>query len=155
MEQLGTDQILVCSANHPDASDDDDQIAEQLHQAAVKAHERGLLMSYEALAWGTHVNTYDRSWDIVRAADHPALGLCVDSFHILSRGSDPAGIADIPGEKLFFLQLADAPYMDMDILQWSRALPTLPGPGHLRSAGVPGICAAGRIHRTALARSLQ
>jgi hypothetical protein len=42
MERLGTDQVLVCSANYPDASNDDDQIAEQLHSAAVKAHERGL-----------------------------------------------------------------------------------------------------------------
>jgi len=147
MEQLGTDQVLVCSANYPDASNDNDQIAEQLHQAAVKAQERGLLMSYEALAWGTFVNTYDRSWDIVRTADHPALGLCIDSFHILSRGSDPSGIEKIPGEKLFFLQLADAPYMDMDLLQWSRHHRLFPGQGtfdltaflgHVLAAGYRG-----------------
>jgi 4-hydroxyphenylpyruvate dioxygenase len=147
MEQLGTDQVLVCSANYPDASNDDEQIAEQLHSAAVKAHERGLLMSYEALAWGTFVNTYERSWDIVRTADHPALGLCIDSFHILSRGSDPSGIEKIPGEKLFFLQLADAPYMDMDLLQWSRHHRLFPGQGtfdltaflgHVLAAGYRG-----------------
>ena len=109
MEQLGTDLVLVCSSVSPHALDDDDRIAEQLHQLAARAAERGLRVSYEALAWGRFVNTYERSWDIVRRADHAALGLCVDSFHILSRGSDPAGIADIPGEKLFFLQLADAP----------------------------------------------
>ena len=86
-------------------------------------------VSYEALAWGRHVNTYERSWEIVRRADHPALGLCVDSFHILSRGSDPAGIRDIPGEKLFFLQLADAPHLDMNVLQWSRHHRLFPGQG--------------------------
>src|SRR6476646_5853460 len=129
MEQMGTNQVLVCSANYPDAVDDDGQIAEQLYRLATRAAERGMLISYEALAWSTYVNTYERAWDIVRAADHPALGLCIDSFHILSRGSDPAGIADIPGEKLFFLQLADAPYMDMDILQWSRHYRLFPGQG--------------------------
>jgi 4-hydroxyphenylpyruvate dioxygenase len=129
MEQLGTDLILVCSSVSPDAVDDDDRIAEQLHTLASRAGGRGLRVSYEALAWGRFVNTYDRSWDIVRRADHPALGLCVDSFHILSRGSDPAGIADIPGEKLFFLQLADAPHMDMDVLQWSRHYRLFPGQG--------------------------
>ncbi len=83
----------------------------------------------------------------MRRADHPALGLCVDSFHILSRGSDPAGIRDIPGEKLFFLQLADAPYMDMDVLQWSRHYRLFPGQGtfdlpaflgHVLAAGYAG-----------------
>ena len=104
-------------------------------------------VSYEALAWGRHVNTYERSWEIVRRADHPALGLCVDSFHILSRGSDPAGIRDIPGEKLFFLQLADAPHMNMDVLQWSRHHRLFPGQGafdlpaflgHVLAAGYTG-----------------
>ena len=147
MEQLGTDLILVCSSVSPDAVDDDDRIAEQLHTLASRAGERGLRVSYEALAWGAFVNTYERSWDIVRRADHPALGLCVDSFHILSRGSDPAGIAAIPGEKLFFLQLADAPRMDMDVLQWSRHYRLFPGQGafdlpaflgHVLVAGYPG-----------------
>ena len=83
----------------------------------------------------------------MRTADHPALGLCIDSFHILSRGSDPAGIRDIPGEKLFFLQLADAPSMDMDLLQWSRHHRLFPGQGafdlpaflgHVLAAGYTG-----------------
>ncbi len=147
MEQLGTDLILVCSSVSPDALDDDDGIAEQLHTLASRAAERGLRVSYEALAWGRFVNTYERSWEIVRRADHPALGLCVDSFHILSRGSDPAGIRDIPGEKLFFLQLADAPHLDMDVLQWSRHHRLFPGQGawdlpafldHVLSAGYTG-----------------
>jgi 4-hydroxyphenylpyruvate dioxygenase len=129
MEALGTDLILVCSSVSPDAVDDDGRIAEQLHELAQRAAARGLRVSYVALAWGRHVNTYDRSWEIVRRADHPALGLCVDSFHILSRGSDPAGIRDIPGEKLFFLQLADAPHLDMNVLQWSRHHRLFPGQG--------------------------
>src|SRR3954467_11735896 len=129
MEQLGTDLILVCSSVSPHALHDDDRIAEQLHRLAVRAGERGLRVSYEALAWARFVNTYERSWEIVRRADHPALGLCVDSFHILSRGSDPAGIAALPGEKLFFLQLADAPHMDLDVLQWSRHYRLFPGQG--------------------------
>ena len=37
MEQLGTDLVLVCSANYPDAVDDEEQIAEQLHRLAVRA----------------------------------------------------------------------------------------------------------------------
>jgi 4-hydroxyphenylpyruvate dioxygenase len=147
MERLGADLLLVCSSVSPHALDDDDRIAEQFHLLAARAGERGLRVCYEALAWGRFVNTYERSWEIVRRADHAALGLCVDSFHILSRGSDPAGIADIPGEKLFFLQLADAPHMAMDVLQWSRHHRLFPGQGafdlpaflgHVLTAGYTG-----------------
>jgi 4-hydroxyphenylpyruvate dioxygenase len=120
MERLGADTMLVCSSVSPDAVDDDDLAAEQLHLLATRAAERGLRIAYEALAWGRHVDTFDHSWRIVRRAGHPALGLCLDSFHVLSRGSDPAGIRVIPGDKVFFLQLADAPRLRMDVLQWSR-----------------------------------
>ena len=85
-----------------------------------------------------HVSTWDRSWDAVRRADSPALGLCLDSFHVLSRGGDPAGFADVPGEKLFFLQLADAPQLDMDVLQWSRHHRLFPGQGAFDLPGFLG-----------------
>ncbi|MDD7941402.1 TIM barrel protein [Actinomycetospora lutea] len=129
MEQLGVDTALVCSSVHPRAVDDDDLAAVQLHTVAARAADRGLRLAYEALAWGRHVDTWDRSWRIVAAADHPALGVCLDSFHILSRGSDPAPVRDVPGEKIFFVQLADAPELAMDVLPWSRHHRLFPGQG--------------------------
>lgn len=99
MEQLGCDTLLVCSSPLPEAVRDDARLTEQLHTLAERAHSRGLRIAYEALAWGTHVNTYRHAWKIVQDADHPALGTCLDSFHILSRGDDPSGIRDIPGRR--------------------------------------------------------
>jgi 4-hydroxyphenylpyruvate dioxygenase len=147
MEQLGVDTALVCSSVSPDAADDDGLAAEHLRTVADRAADRGLRIAYEALAWGRHVDTWDHSWRIVEAADHPALGLCLDSFHILSRGSDPSGIRDVPAAKLFFLQLADAPELAMDVLQWSRHHRLFPGQGafdlaafvgHVEAAGYDG-----------------
>ncbi|GAA4057437.1 bifunctional sugar phosphate isomerase/epimerase/4-hydroxyphenylpyruvate dioxygenase family protein [Streptomyces shaanxiensis] len=132
MRRLGADTVLVCSSVHPLAVDDDALAAYHLRQLADLAQDFGIRVAYEALAWGRHVSTYDHAWRIVEAADHPALGTCLDSFHILSRGSDPKdleGIADIPGEKIFFLQLADAPLLAMDVLQWSRHYRCFPGQG--------------------------
>ena len=83
--------MLVCSNVSPDAIDDDALAAEQLRALAERAAARGLRIAYEALAWGRHVNEYDHAWRIVEAADHPALGTCLDSFHILSRGTDLGG----------------------------------------------------------------
>ncbi|MGI5379498.1 bifunctional sugar phosphate isomerase/epimerase/4-hydroxyphenylpyruvate dioxygenase family protein [Streptomyces sp. CA-251387] len=129
MRRLGADTVLVCSSVHPLAVDDDALAAYHLRQLAELAQDFGIRVAYEALAWGRHVNTYAHAWRIVEAADHPALGTCLDSFHILSRGSGPKGIEDIPGEKIFFLQLADAPLLAMDVLQWSRHYRCFPGQG--------------------------
>ncbi|MFF8097437.1 TIM barrel protein [Streptomyces sp. NPDC016675] len=136
MRRLGADTVLVCSSVSPHALDDDDLAAEQLSRLAGLAEEHGVRVAYEALAWGRHISTYDHAWRVVEAAGHPALGTCLDSFHILSRGSDPKGIEDIPGEKIFFLQLADAPLLAMDVLQWSRHYRCFPGQGGFDVAGL-------------------
>ena len=129
MDRLGTDLLLVCS-NVSDATIADDALAaEQLGALADRAAAHGIRIAYEALAWGRHVNDYLHSWRLVRRADRPNLGVCLDSFHILSRGSDPVGITAIPGEKIFFLQLADAPRLAMSVLQWSRHYRCFPGQG--------------------------
>ncbi|MFJ8763773.1 bifunctional sugar phosphate isomerase/epimerase/4-hydroxyphenylpyruvate dioxygenase family protein [Streptomyces clavifer] len=136
MRRLGADTVLVCSSVSPHAVDDDALAAGQLRRLAALAQESGVRVAYEALAWGRHVSTYDHAWRIVEAADHPALGVCLDSFHILARGSDPTGIEAIPGERIFFLQLADAPLMALDVLQWSRHYRCFPGQGDLDVAGL-------------------
>jgi 4-hydroxyphenylpyruvate dioxygenase len=141
MGRLGADTVLVCSSVSPLAVDDDALAAEQLSELADLAQDFGIRVAYEALAWGRHVSTYDHAWHIVETAGHPALGTCLDSFHILSRGSEPKdleGIADIPGEKIFFLQLADAPLLAMDVLQWSRHYRCFPGQGGFDVAGLLG-----------------
>jgi 4-hydroxyphenylpyruvate dioxygenase len=135
MAALGAPMILVCSSVAPDTIDDDDLAADQLRQLAGLAHERGMLIAYEALAWGRHVSTWEHSWELVRRADHPALGLCLDSFHVLSRTDEYKEIAALPGERVFFVQLADAPRLAMDVLQWSRHHRLFPLQGGLGLVG--------------------
>ncbi|MET8003435.1 sugar phosphate isomerase/epimerase and 4-hydroxyphenylpyruvate domain-containing protein [Nonomuraea glycinis] len=136
MERLGAGMLLVCSSVSPESADDDELAAEHLHALAELAARHGIRVAYEALAWGRHVNEYLHAWRIVRLAGHPNLGTCLDSFHILSRGSDPIGIEAIPGDKVFFLQLADAPLLAMDVLQWSRHYRCFPGQGGFDVAGL-------------------
>ena len=131
MQSLGAPMLLVCSNVATAESADRSRAAAQLHALAERAAARNVRIAYEALAWGKYVRHYADAWDIVNEADHPHLGLCLDSFHILSLGDDPAGIAAIPSEKLFFLQLADAPRLAMDVLQWSRHYRCFPGQGQL------------------------
>ncbi|MCW4465582.1 sugar phosphate isomerase/epimerase and 4-hydroxyphenylpyruvate domain-containing protein [Glutamicibacter sp. MNS18] len=129
MQRLGMDLVLLCSNVATATINDDELFAGQIRQLADLAAGYGVRIAYEALAWGKYVNTYQHSWKIARMVDRENVGICLDSFHILSRGDDPADIAGIPGEKIFFVQLADAPVMSMDILSWSRHYRVFPGEG--------------------------
>jgi len=129
MQAMGASLMLCCSNTSPLVKDDPALAAAQLRELAERAARRGLRVGFEALAWGRVTSLYGQAWEIVRRADHPALGLILDSFHTLSLKDDPAGIADIPGEKIFFLQMADAPLMAIDVVQWARHHRSFPGQG--------------------------
>ncbi len=131
MEQLGTELMLVCSNVSPVSLGGIDRAAADFRELGERAAKRGLRVGYEALAWGRHINDHRDAWEIVRRADHTNIGLILDSFHTLSRKIDPESIRSIPGDKIFFVQLADAPQIDMDLLYWSRHFRNMPGEGDL------------------------
>lgn len=131
MQELGAELILVCSNTQPAAVDDDGRAAADLHEMTERAHRRGLRVGFEALSWGRHIRRYGHAWRIVQRAAHPALGLVLDSFHTLALRDDPACIAELPGDRIFFVQLADAPLLEMDVLSWSRHHRRFPGQGDL------------------------
>ena len=129
MAELETDLMLVCSSIAPDSSDDDALAAADLHALGERAARRGLRIGYEALGWGRHVNTFSHALKIVERADHPAVGLVLDSFHTLCIRDDDAPIEKIPSERIFFVQIADAPMIQLDPLSWSRHFRLFPGQG--------------------------
>ena len=131
MNELGTDLILICSNVSPLAQGGIDRAAEDLRALGDIAREHGVRVGYEALAWGRFVNDHRDAWEIVRRADHAQVGLILDSFHSLSRGIDCASIRAIPRDKIFIVQMADAPKLDLDLLSWSRHYRNMPGQGDL------------------------
>ena len=131
MDALGTDLILLCSNCSPEASGDRQQTLDDLHLLGELAASHGKRIAYEALAWGRHVSDHRDAWSLVRDLDHPAIGLTLDSFHTLARKIPVSSIGDIRPEKLFIVQLADAPLLEMDYLNWSRHFRCMPGQGDL------------------------
>jgi 4-hydroxyphenylpyruvate dioxygenase len=134
MQELDCDLLMVCSNVSPDSLGGIDRAAADFHELGERAAARGLRVAFEALAWGRHVNDYRDAWEAVRRADHPAVGLVLDSFHVLARGTDLAALGDIPKDRIFLVQLADAPKLDMDYLSWSRHYRCFPGQGELAVA---------------------
>ncbi|GIL00638.1 MAG: 4-hydroxyphenylpyruvate dioxygenase [Alphaproteobacteria bacterium] len=131
MKELGTDLILVCSNVSPAALGGIDRAAADLRELGDLAADWGVRVGYEALAWGRHIRDHRDAWEIVRRADHANVGLILDSFHTLARRIDVDTIRAIPGDRIFIVQLADAPLIEMDLLHWSRHLRNMPGQGDL------------------------
>ena len=136
MAELGADTLLACSNAGEDAVGNPVLTAEQLHRVGGLAAEHGVTVAFEALAWGRHVNRVGQAWRAVVDAGHPAVTLAVDTFHILSRGDDGTALAGVPGDRIGFLQVADAPLLDMNVLEWSRHFRCFPGQGTLDVTGV-------------------
>ena len=131
LQELGCDLLMICSNVSPESLGGIDRAAADLRELGERAARRGLRIAFEALAWGRHINDYRDAWEAVRRADHPAVGLVLDSFHILARQTDLGALRTIPGDRIFLVQLADAPLLQMDYLSWSRHFRNFPGQGDL------------------------
>ncbi|HYC15100.1 MAG TPA: TIM barrel protein, partial [Stellaceae bacterium] len=129
MAELGCNLLMVCSNVAPESLGGIDRAASDFRELGERAAKRGMRVAFEALAWGRHVNDYRDAWEVVRRADHPAVGIVLDTFHILARGTDLKPIRSIPRDRIFLVQVADAPKLDMDYLSWSRHYRCFPGQG--------------------------
>jgi 4-hydroxyphenylpyruvate dioxygenase len=129
MGELCCDLMMICSNVAPDSQGGIDRAAADFHELGERAQKRGIRVGFEALAWGRHISDYRDAWEVVRRADHPAVGVTLDSFHIFARKTDLRAIRAIPRDKIALVQLADAPWLDMDVISWSRHFRCLPGQG--------------------------
>ena len=131
MAELETDLILICSNTSNISLGGLDRAANDFFELGEIAKERSIKIGYEALAWGKYINDHRDAWEIVRRANHENVGIILDSFHTLSKNIDLNSITTIPKEKIFIVQLADAPLHNMDLLYWSRHYRNMPGQGDL------------------------
>lgn len=129
LQELGTDLLFVCSSLAPDAEAGIDRLAADFAELGERAARRNMRVAFEALAWGRHTWDYRDAWEIVRRANHPSVGTVLDTFHIMARNLDLSVIRTIPKDRIFLVQVADAPKLQMDYLSWSRHWRCLPGQG--------------------------
>ncbi len=129
MDELGTKLLCICSNVSEDSLGDPERSAADLAELADLAALRGYRIGFEALAWGRHVHDWMQAWDLVRRADRPNLGVVLDSFHAFARKNPIAPMAEIPGDKIALVQVADAPGILMDHMSLSRHHRCFPGQG--------------------------
>lgn len=145
MRAFDTDLVFMCASIRRDDGVTSDlktvarDLAELGDMAAAFSRADGgrmLRIGYEGLSWATR-NTWSSSWEVVRFANRPNVGLIMDAFNVLAvefaDPFNPAGhgriyptldesmevltasmaslAATVPGDKIFFFQCGDAELM--------------------------------------------
>ncbi len=91
--------------------------------------------AYEGVAWGTHIDTWQGTWEVVKRVNRRNFGLCLDTFHIAARvWGDPTAsdgkkldgeaklkrsmeqlVAEVDVQKVFYVQIGDAERLDQPL----------------------------------------
>jgi sugar phosphate isomerase/epimerase len=113
------------------------QLIDAFGAFADRAQERGLRVTLEFMPISS-IPDLAAGWAIVKSANRANAGLCFDTWHYFRSQSDEALLREIPGSRIFEVQLADAllalqaPTLTEDLLRFRR----LPGEGEMDIAGV-------------------
>lgn len=125
---LGAEHLQVPSQfDETNSSNDWSRMVDELRQLSDLAASYSIRIAYEAVAWGSYINTWEGSLRMVRDVARPNFGLCLDSFHILARlwgdNTSESGVRNdaetalresldrfkqCPLENIFYIQLSDA-----------------------------------------------
>lgn len=139
-KKLGTNTIQIPANFLPaeQLTDDRDVIAADLREVADMgaAADPPVRFAYENLCWSTHIDTWDKLWDIVKRVDRSNFGMCLDTFNIAGREwADPASptgktknadedfersmeklVNEIDVSKVFYIQVVDAERMQSPLI---------------------------------------
>ncbi|KAI0174038.1 3-dehydroshikimate dehydratase [Pestalotiopsis sp. NC0098] len=138
MEAVGTDMLQVGSSDAPGISSNFDELASDLAELADILAEKGFRIAYENWCWATHAPNWKDVWEIVKKANRPNIGLCLDTFQsaggewgdpttktgklegvtsLESRWSESLAelSVSVPANKIYLLQISDAYKVDPPI----------------------------------------
>ena len=116
---------------------------ELITQDLIEMAEMGLrqpqniAFAYESVAWGTHIDTWQGAWEMVKRVNRPNFGLCLDTYHIAARiWADPSAdsgmnedgdralnesldemVRDLDVKKIFYVQPGDAERLQSPLIQ--------------------------------------
>jgi 4-hydroxyphenylpyruvate dioxygenase len=131
--ELGAAMLAVPLAAGSAAEQDAARLTEQLQTAAERAARRNLRIAVEASPDGQPLRV-DDMWTLVHRANHPHLGLLLDSYQVLSTGENLDAIRAHSEHRIFFVRVGDARRPGWDGVRGAFHR-NFPGQGDLDLAG--------------------
>jgi sugar phosphate isomerase/epimerase len=127
--ELGAE--LVCASEFWGVDVDQRHGAPAFGRLCDRAADQGLRVALEPMPF-SGISNLERAWRIVEGAGRPNGGLMLDSWHFFRRGAELGLLAEIPSDRVFALQLNDAPRTStMDVKRESMEHRLFPGDGEL------------------------
>jgi sugar phosphate isomerase/epimerase len=123
-EKLGS-PVVQCPVDF--SSGDLRRAADSVREVGDLAAQHGVRVALETYSVAEQFNTLARGRELLAAADHPAVGLDVDAYHIERIGEGMAAINDLDPHEIALVQYSDVP---------ANAGP--PEPGNLLNRLTPG-----------------
>jgi sugar phosphate isomerase/epimerase len=128
-EELGVELVTALALFVPPV--EADAGAEHFAAACDHAAEHGVRLQLEFIP-GTGIADIGLAWEIVEKAGRGNGGLLVDSWHFFRSDPDYELLSSIPGERIFAVQIEDAPARPAENLAWESLHGRLvPGDGDL------------------------
>ncbi|WP_108838041.1 bifunctional sugar phosphate isomerase/epimerase/4-hydroxyphenylpyruvate dioxygenase family protein [Tateyamaria sp. Alg231-49] len=153
MRDLEAKTLLVGTTTRKDASGVPVGVVADFKELAERVGKAGCRAALIALPWASQIRRELDAFAVVEAVDSPHFGLAVNSFFSLADGSKAARLRDIPGDRIFHVQMSDAPALDFDISHLKSHFGVLPGQGGLNLASLVRVLArAGYAGPWSLAR---
>jgi sugar phosphate isomerase/epimerase len=125
-DALGGDYVIATVGR---IEDPEEVVAERLARLGDAATAHGLIVALEFMPW-SDVATAEAAWELLQLADHPALGILVDAWHVYRGDGDLDRLRAIPAERIVAVHMCDADDEVVGTLQedtYSRR--RLPGEG--------------------------
>lgn len=117
--------------------------AEAFAGVCDRAREHGLLVHLEFLPW-SNIPDLETAWDIVRKAGRDNGGVLLDTWHLLRSGGTPESLLEMPRDRVYAIQVSDAPAMaESNLMEETMARRLLPGEGAARVRDVLNVLSDG------------
>lgn len=129
MKLIGCDLLVLCSNVRDDIRRDWAQAVADLQAIGDLARTSGVRIAFEPICYGGWINTYVKGWELVRDVDHPHVGLVLDAAHIFLPETPLDAIEQIPGDKIFLVELSDFAATSLDKRELLRNYRMFPGEG--------------------------
>ena len=121
--------VVAADITGPVSGQDMDRCRTSLREAAATAAEMQVGLALEFQSRATFINNLQTAAAVVDDLDHPALGICLDSFHYYTGPSKPDDLALLTATNLRHVQLCDLADVPREFAADAQRI--LPGDGDI------------------------
>lgn len=131
LKLAGGDMLVLGSTMAPADKTDWKGAVAAIRELGDLAKAEGVRIGYEPMCFSEWINDYRLGWKLVREADHPQVGMVIDAAHIFLPGHPIEAISEIPGDRIFLVELNDFAASRLSMREQLRNYRLFPGEGVL------------------------